>query len=1504
MYSGTTLFTQDLQSAIARNPLVVSPDATVIEAIALMSKTGSDYVLIGEGGRLLQGNSLVGILTKRDLVRITVQSTPLNQLPIQAVMSQPVIILKESEFTDLSAALALFQHHRIHHLPILDNSDRVVGLLHQDALTELLAQHVLSGGGEQQGVEGVSKSQHESSPPSHYSEELSNSPSLENLENLGSDIDRKSRSFALSCSNTELAAINEELQRLLKEVRAAEEEVRQQAIQLEIKIEERTAELRRYERMVNASGDSMLLIDRHYRYQVINQAYQDNHDKSRDEILGHSVAEVMGQTLFEHVLKSNLDQAFAGQMVRQEMWVTLAGKAPQYVSVSWSPYLEADQTISGAVVTARDITDLKQTEAELRESERRYVTLAAAAPVTIFRFDAPFHCVYVNDRWSEMTGRSTESALGRGWIDALHPDDRDELLAKWAEEYAQAPSEQQMIIQSEGRHLHLDGSVKWFYVQVVQETDDEGAVTGYIGTLTDITDRKQVEAALQKSEQRYRALMDGASDAIVLGNSQGNLIEGNQKAEVLLGYSREELTQLHMSQLHPPTVLEAACQHFNHVVLHKVNTTLQSIVLRKDGSQVPVEITASRIDLDGEHFAQGIFRDVSERVRLEADRQRAEQENQRLQERLQFVLSESPAVIFTCRPGGDYRATFISDNIYDMTGHTSAQFLAEPSFWADHLHPDDAPQVFAELPQLLERGCHIHEYRFQHQAGHYLWIHAELRLVRDHQGTPIEMVGYLVDISDRKRFEDDQKQAEEALQLSEERFRKAFDTTAVGMCIVSPEGKFLKVNGSLCNFWGYSEAELLNLTFQELTHPEDLSKDLDLFQQMLAGEIHSYHLEKRYVTKQEQWVWGLLSVSLVRDAQEQPLYFVSQIQDISDRKQAEIRLQQQSDREHLVNSISQRIRASLNLQEILNTTVSEVHQVLQADRVLVYRILPDNTGQTIAESVSAGWPVILDQIFPEERFPPENYSRYVQGRVFALSDRETGLTLRCLVDFLKDMQVRAKLVTPIIQNQTLWGLLVAHQCSAPRQWQPWEIELMQQLSGQLAIAIQQSELYAQLQASHQQLTHTNAELIRATRLKDEFLANMSHELRTPLNVILGMTEGLQEEVFGTLNDRQKKAVSTVERSGKHLLSLINDILEVSKIAADKLELKISMTSVTHLCTASLMFVKQLAFKKQIHLVSILPPGLADIAVDERRMQQVLINLLTNAVKFTPTGGRVTLRVHLEPLETNLAERISLSRSKAVQGSPDNVEGLYCQLQDYYLCISVMDTGIGIAPADQSKLFQPFVQLDSNLNRQYEGTGLGLVMVKQIVELHQGFVSLHSKVGEGSCFTLHIPYMSSLPPRRAIHPTCLNPDETLSHTLPPPNFMTIASSRAIASPLILLAEDNEANISTISSYLKAKGYRLLLARQGQEAIDLAQAHQPDLILMDIQMPGVDGLEAMRQIRLCSNLVNTPIVALTALVMAGDREKCIQAGANDYLSKPVQLKQLVSMIQQLLNARNNL
>ena len=663
-------------------------------------------------------------------------------------------------------------------------------------------------------------------------------------------------------------------------------------------------------------------------------------------------------------------------------------------------------------------------------------------------------------------------------------------------------------------------------------------------------------------------------------------------------------------------------------------------------------------------------------------------------------------------------------------------------------------------------------------------------------------------------------------------------------------------------------------------------------------------------------VWQPIEVDFIKHIAEQIGIAIQQAtlyekvqSELSVRWQAEESIALQLRQQQTLGVIAQQIRNSLQVRDILATATAQVKELMKVDRVTIFQVFPDRKIRAVEEFVAPEYPGLMELKWEREQFSQAELEFYLQGQPRTVVDVMQDTWSLQLQEWVGMAYVKSKIVAPILlrsgdgtdswldaTGQTqLWGLLSVHSCTFHRHWQDGEAQLLQQIADQLAIAIQQASLFEQLQQelterhqvetqlrqSNQQLAVSNQELADATRLKDEFLANMSHELRTPLNAILGMSEGLQDEVFGSITARQRKSLSLIEKSGKHLLALINDILDLSKIEANKFELELTDVSIQDLCRNSLLFIKELALRKQIRLTTQLPDYLhrINIQIDDRRCRQVLINLLSNAVKFTPAGGSIALDVRVIDRQGD-GGKLDKTNATAIE---------HIAPAPQQIVFSIIDTGIGIAPEHMDKLFQSFVQIDSSLSRQYAGTGLGLALVKRIVEMHGGTVSAQSELNRGSCFTVALPFYPSaeiiVPPSLPVdYPLTINPEPTP------------AGQKAV----ILVVEDNQANMETTIGYLKSRGYRPIEAVNGHMAIDLAQIHHPDIILMDIQMPNMDGFTAIRQIRQMPECAEIPIVALTALAMPLDRQKCLDAGANEYVTKPVKLSQLVAMIEALLKS----
>ena len=461
------------------------------------------------------------------------------------------------------------------------------------------------------------------------------------------------------------------------------------------------------------------------------------------------------------------------------------------------------------------------------------------------------------------------------------------------------------------------------------------------------------------------------------------------------------------------------------------------------------------------------------------------------------------------------------------------------------------------------------------------------------------------------------------------------------------------------------------------------------------------------------------------------------------------------------------------------------------------------------------------------------------------------------------LPIQRELAVPIIRNEKLVALISVGNKQEDYAQEDieiverfadyaWDITERKQMETQLAE--ERIQLARRVEERTMDLSRANSNLARALRVKDEFLANMSHELRTPLNAILGLSESLGEQVAGPLNEKQQKYLTTINESGHHLLSLINDILDLAKIEAGQITLDINKVDINSVCQASLRMIRQLSQKKKQDVAFEIDSDLGLMWADERRLKQMIVNLLSNAVKFTPEGGRLGLEVH--------GDRTG---NKVI--------------------LTVWDKGIGINARDMERLFRPFVQLDSGLAREVTGTGLGLALVAQMARLHGGSVSVQSQPDEGSQFSIQLPWEPALASDAAIR---------LRNT---GKFLAI-DPNAKNKPTILLIEDTKEVVMMVRDYLEMAGYKIITAQDGIEGITQAKLGHPDLILMDIQMPRMDGFETTQKLRNDPEFRHTPIIALTALAMPDDRERCLAAGMNEYMSKPVNLKALAKMIRQFL------
>ncbi len=593
-------------------------------------------------------------------------------------------------------------------------------------------------------------------------------------------------------------------------------------------------------------------------------------------------------------------------------------------------------------------------------------------------------------------------------------------------------------------------------------------------------------------------------------------------------------------------------------------------------------------------------------------------------------------------------------------------------------------------------------------------------------------------------------------------------------------------------------------------------------------------------------------------------------------------LRQQLEQERLINQVATQIRQSLELPVILSTAVEQVRHFLQVDRLLIYQFDPNSKiiinssftaykgcvtyeAKATASLVSALHLREAKDCFVDTANIEDKYRN---GFIHGVEDIEIAYASSpCFLELLRRMQVRAKLVVPIVVQDQLWGLLIAQQCFQPRQWSESEKTFLGKIAEHLAIAICQAQLYAQLQLQKQNLEQRvrdrTAELRdallgaeSANRTKSEFLAAMSHELRTPLTCVIGMSATLLrllsldlEKAKGVLTiEKQRSYLQTIHDSGKHLLDLINDILELSQVEAGKAVLNVKEFSLSKLAYNCRESMQQIAAEQGVKLVLDIQiqPESDRFLGDQRRIQRILWNLLSNAIKFTPSGGRVTLRV-----------------SSDFSGTVGDTA-----------VFQVEDTGIGIPEEQIALLFEKFQQLDTSYDRNYQGAGLGLALTKQLVELHGGAISVESTVDIGSVFTVRLPAQPLAP-------------------APAPAGPTYA---ATPGGRVVLIENNEETAWTICDLLTAAGYQVVWLVEGTTAVKQIEILQPLVAIVAGQLPGIDGREVIRQLR--SEPTTEQIKILILWDDSIDPSNYPDSSTDNYLTKPVQPEQLLEKLNSLL------
>ena len=1174
----------------------------------------------------------------------------------------------------------------------------------------------------------------------------------------------------------------------------------------------------------------------------------------------------------------------------------------------------------------------ERTEA-IRQSQARFAGILEIANDAIISVDRAQQITLFNQGAEKIFGYKTEEVLGQP-LSLLLPDQLRNARQQHIQQFAQSSGKARRM--GEGGEIwgrRQDGTQ--FPAEASIARLDMGDETIFTVILRDISDRKQAEEELLQTTTLQKAMLDSANYTIISTTVDGTILTFNKAAERLLGYSAEEVVgKATLAIVHDKEEVVRRAQDLSVEMGISIEPGFETFVakarlgepdeyewsyIRKDGSRFPLLLSMTALhDPEGNITGfLGIGNDITLRKQAEASLARL----------AAIVEYSGEGIISKSLDGIILSWNHAAEKIF---GYEAEEIIGQS---IAILIP---PNLINEEQQILEtirQGETIENYETVRvrKDGQLIHISCTISPLKDTAGRIVAASVIKRDITDRKRAENERKQIETALRHSEEQFRHAFEDASIGMAILSLDGHFLKTNSVFSQMIGYSPEELLGLNFKSLTHPEDLEEDIKNVNLLVAGKMSIYsQREKRYIHKQGHIVWGLLNASIIRDKEENPLNIIAHVQDITERKKAQQKLELQS---IIMNNMAGGVclvKASdltmvytnpkfdaifgyaegelagqhvsvinyVDTQVTPDETVEDVVTQLDRDGEAKYEVYNKKKDGTlfwcrvhtsrfehpdygtvyvaVQEDVSKlklaeqalqattnrlnfllnYCPVVIFSSKPDgdygATFVSENI-KDVMGYETKAFLEESGFWMNHLHPDEVDQVLNG--LTNLFTNDFYFQEFRLLHADGNYRWVLEQLKLIRDRAGRPVEILGYLIDISDRKQAEVELRQAKEAAEAANQAKSVFLTNMSHELRTPLNSILGFTQLMSYE--RNLTPSLQEHLQIVNRSGRHLLDLINDILDLSKIEIGRMTLNPSDFALTSLLTSIEEMLQIKVQSKELQLIFELDPDIPQfVHSDEKKLYQVLVNLLSNAIKFT-NQGRVTLRVRA-------AQRDKTS----------------C-----HLCFEVEDTGVGIAPTEIDSLFKVFVQAQAG-NNLSQGTGLGLAISQKIVQLMGGKISVKSTLNRGSTFSfelrVQLPQAESLPPESI-------------------NQRVISLAPGQPTYRILVVEDLEENRRLLVEILTSIGFEVREAIQGVEAISLWESWLPHLIFMDLRMPIMDGYTATKYIREHPPNQETIIIALTASVFEQERQKVLRAGFNDFISKPFQQREIFDKIAKYLGVQ---
>lgn len=931
---------------------------------------------------------------------------------------------------------------------------------------------------------------------------------------------------------------------------------------------------------------------------------------------------------------------------------------------------------------SRTMEELRQQKVEAETTKNQVINILESITDGFFALDNEWKFTYLNQQAEALLQRTRVELLGKNVWDEFPQAVR----LVFYKQYHKAVSEQ-VAVKFEEFYPPLNA---WFAVHAYPSKD------GLSVYFQDITERKRLEAIAHTREQQITDFVENANVGMHWVGKDGQIIWANQAELDLLGYSREEYIGQPITKFHADAeVIEDILRRL------QANETLyeyEARLLSKDGTIKHVLVNSNVFWQDQQFIHTRCFtRDVTERRRIEQELQQTTLLQRAILDSANYTIISTnvDGTILTFNAAAERLLGYSAAEIVGTTPviiHDTEEVVRRAEELSQELGYKIEPgfEVFvakARLGELDER-----EWTYIRKDGSRFPVLLSVTALQNAEGKITGFLSIGSDITQRKQTEAELRDLSAALSNAVEGISR-LDTT----------GRYVHVNLAYASIMGYQPEEMIGMAWQQTVHSEDLSKVITAYQQMLS--VGKVEVEAKGIFKDGSSFYKQLVMVKAYDEQKQFNGHYCFVKDITRRKQAEEELQRQNQRSQLFAEITLKIRRSLQIDKILQTTVTEVQKLLQADRVLLFRLYHNGYGQIVNEAVVPGCLSVLGQGITDECFGAEYLKKYIQGRIYTIDDIDKAGVEPCLAEFMRQFNVKAKLVMPILLKEELWGLLIAHQCNRPRSWTSFEIELLRPIADQIGIALAQAQMLEEEKIQREELARSNAEL-------QQFASVASHDLQEPLRKIQAFGNRLKASCGEALTPQGLDYLERMQNAAGRMQTLIEDLLTFSRITTKALPfVQVNLMQLAQEVLSDLEL--QLA-QTQGHVeVGDLPT----IEAEPVQMRQLLQNLISNALKFHKHEQTPFVKVYSQLLDS---EQQTVENHAIAQ---------FCQ-------IIVEDNGIGFDEKYLDRIFNVFQRLHSR--SEYEGTGMGLAIVKKIAERHGGSITAESMQGQGSRFIVTLP----------------------------------------------------------------------------------------------------------------------------------------------------------------------